>query len=278
MKKIFFAVLIILLLSAAGAGYFVWQKNKKPEPMPEDKTGLQIISPKSGETISSPLRITGVINGNGWTGFEGQVGTVRLFNLNGQELASGYLPATTDWMALPTSFEAVLNFQSDAEQPGTLVFHNENASGLPEKNREFVLPVKIQKTSPENMLIRVYFNNNKMDPEFSCNKVFAVERSIAKIEAVGSAALWQLLMGPTEEEKEAGFFTSINPGVKLQGLEITKDGTAIADFDEQLQAGVGGSCKVSAIRAEITQTLKQFPTVKNVIISINGKTEDILQP
>ncbi|PIP22172.1 MAG: hypothetical protein COX38_02115, partial [Candidatus Nealsonbacteria bacterium CG23_combo_of_CG06-09_8_20_14_all_39_25] len=48
--------------------------------------------------------------------------------------------------------------------------------------------------------------------------------------------------------------------------------------DEQLEFQVGGSCKVSAIRAQITQTLKQFPTVDEVVISINGRTEDILQP
>jgi len=45
-----------------------------------------------------------------------------------------------------------------------------------------------------------------------------------------------------------------------------------------LQYQVGGSCRVSAIRAQIIETLKQFSTVKNVVISINGRTEDILQP
>jgi len=278
MKKEIWLIIILAVVMVVLAGIALWPSNKPADNQQQNITGLQVISPKSGEEISSPLRITGVVNGDGWTGFEGQVGTVKLFNLNGQELASGFLSATTEWTALPTSFEAILNFQSDAEQSGTFVFHNENASGLPEKDKEFVLPVKIAKTSPENMIIKVYFNNNKMDPEISCNKVFAVEREISKIEAVGSAALWQLLIGPTEEEKKTGFFTSINPGVVLQGLEIKKDGTAIADFDEGLQSGVGGSCKVSAIRAEITQTLKQFPTVKNVVISINGRTEDILQP
>ena len=32
------------------------------------------------------------------------------------------------------------------------------------------------------------------------------------------------------------------------------------------------------VRFKIEATLKQFPTVKNVVISINGRTEDILQP
>ena len=34
----------------------------------------------------------------------------------------------------------------------------------------------------------------------------------------------------------------------------------------------------AAIRVQITETLEQFPTVDSVIISIDGRTEDILQP
>jgi len=129
----------------------------------------------------------------------------------------------------------------------------------------------------ELMTVKAYFNNSNMDPEVSCNKVFPVERSIPKTQAVARAALEELLKGVTDAEKNAGFFTSINPGVKIQSLTI-ENGIAKADFDEQLEFQVGGSCRVSSIRAEITETLKQFPAVDSVIISINGRTEDILQP
>jgi spore germination protein GerM len=52
----------------------------------------------------------------------------------------------------------------------------------------------------------------------------------------------------------------------------------MADFNERLEYQVGGSCRVSAIRAQISETLKQFPTIKDVIILINGRKEDVLQP
>ena len=129
----------------------------------------------------------------------------------------------------------------------------------------------------ETIAVKVFFNNSQLDPQISCNKVFPVEREIVKTSAVARAALEELLKGATDKEKSDGFFTSINAGVKIQKLTI-ENGIAKVDFDEQLEFQVGGSCRVSAIRAEITQTLKQFPTVKNVIISINGRTEDILQP
>jgi len=132
-------------------------------------------------------------------------------------------------------------------------------------------------TSQETIKVKVFFNNSNLDPEFSCNKVFPVEREIEKTVAIARAALEELLKGPRDSEKEQGFFTSINQGVVIQKLTV-EDGTAKVDFDEQLEFQVGGSCWVSAIRAEITETLKQFPTVNSVIISINDRTEDILQP
>ena len=95
--------------------------------------------------------------------------------------------------------------------------------------------------------------------------------------AVARAALEELLQGPTRQEILEGYFTSINPNVKIQKLTI-ENTVAKVDFDITLEKNVGGSCRVTAIRNQITQTLLQFNTVKSVVISINGRTEDILQP
>ena len=59
---------------------------------------------------------------------------------------------------------------------------------------------------------------------------------------------------------------------------IIEDDIVKVDFDEQLEYQIGGSCRVMAIRSQITGTLVQFSEINNVIISINGRTEDILQP
>lgn len=112
----------------------------------EDKN-IVINIPKKGEAISSPLVITGQINGGGWSGFEGQAGTVNLLDKNGKILGTAILEATTDWMRLPTKFKAELEFSSSKEQSGMLVFKNENPSDMPENNREFGLAVKIGKVN-----------------------------------------------------------------------------------------------------------------------------------
>lgn len=130
----------------------------------------------------------------------------------------------------------------------------------------------------ETMTVKVFFGNSILDPEvLDCSKNFSVERTIPKTLAVGRAALEELLKGPTEAEKADGYFTSINPGVKIQKLTV-EDGVAKVDFDKQLEFQVGGSCRVAAIASQIRETLKQFPTVNDVVISIDDRTEDILQP
>jgi len=141
---------------------------------------------------------------------------------------------------------------------------------------EEIIPVP-QEEEQGTMIVKAFFNNSLLDPEFSCNKVFPVDREVVKTEGVARAALEELLGGTTGQEEEQGFFTSINKGVKIKSLSV-EDGVALVEFDEQLEFQVGGSCRVAAIRAQISETLKQFPTVEEVVISINGRTEDILQP
>lgn len=112
--------------------------------IPENQD-IIINSPKTGELINSPLIITGQVNGNGWSGFEGQVGTVKLLGADGEILGTAILEPTTDWMRLPTKFKATLEFTSSKEQNGKLVFKNENPSGMPENNMESSLSIKISK-------------------------------------------------------------------------------------------------------------------------------------
>jgi len=285
-KKIssFAGIIIVLALAVALGAVILAFSSSFPKDSNFDFNGTKIIrkgisvnTPGPGDKIASPVEIKGYANGEGWIGFEGQIGTVDLVDENSNVLGTAILTATTDWTKPQIEFEAALNFNSSKQGNGFLVFRNENPSGLEENNKEFKMPVLISASNSETMKLSVYFNNNNLDPEISCSKVFPAERQVPKTLSVARTAVEELLKGPSAQEKEKGFFTSVNSGVKIQKLTI-ENGIARIDFDEQLENGVGGSCKVSAIRAQITQTLKQFSTVEGVIISINGRTEDILQP
>jgi hypothetical protein len=122
-----------------------------------------------------------------------------------------------------------------------------------------------------------YFSNDNLDPEISCNKTFAVARLVPKTQLLLKTAIEELLRGPTPSEKELGFGTLINPGVTINSVKISGD-TATIDLSPKLDENMGGSCRVAAIRSQITKTAKQFANIKNAVISINGESELILQP
>lgn len=259
-----------------------WIKHGNPSaPKPTKPCGNQTAQendivvnlPQANKVVESPLILTGKARGS-WF-FEASA-PVRLLDNNGNELAAGIIQASGEWMTTDyVPFTGELKFSYNTTSEGTLVFNKDNPSGLPQNDKEFKVPVRLVSTN--NLKVKAYFNNNKLDPEISCNKVFPVIRTIDPTKKVAATAIEELLKGPTAEEKAEGYFTSINEGVKVKSLSI-KDGVARIEFDEALEKAVGGSCRVSAIRAEITETLKQFSSVKEVIISINGRTEDILQP
>ncbi len=157
-----------------------------------------------------------------------------------------------------------------------------------------------QRPFPEEIAVKVFFGNEKNNPgAANCSAVFPVTRIVKNDLVVRRAAIEELLKGPTTEEKEQGYYSSIpskeeviefrekvkeetgeapyeGDEVKLKSLKILS-GTAYVNFSEELKAYGGGSCKVAAIKAEISETLKQFPRVDGVIISIEGD-EHALQP
>jgi hypothetical protein len=108
----------------------------------QQETGISLDSLKSGAKISSPLNVTGTINGNGWIGFEGQAGRVELLDSNDNPLAVSSLSAITEWTQLPVKFRAVLTFLvPQGATSGKLVFYNENPSGMISKDLQFTLPI-----------------------------------------------------------------------------------------------------------------------------------------
>lgn len=121
--------------------------------------------------------------------------------------------------------------------------------------------------------LQIYFPK-----EVNNNVTFvAVHRDVPTTQSLGRVAVEELLKGPTPEEEKGGLYTAIPKGVRLLGLKID-EGVAYADFDRQIEEKVGGSVRVMAIRRSIDLTLRQFSTIDKVVISVEGKTEGVLQP
>ncbi len=127
--------------------------------------------------------------------------------------------------------------------------------------------------TPETLTVQVYFIQTTENQE----ELVSVEREIPYTVATARAAILELLEGPSADEKETGLTTLIPEGTQLQSLEII-DGTAQVNFNQELDEGVAGSATVNGIRDQIETTLLQFETVDEVIISVEGETEEVLQP
>lgn len=228
-----------------------------------------VFSPSPEDEVGLPLEITGVARV-----FEAQF-NYRLRDSNGNILIENSAMTGPGEANEFRKFDIKTNYPEPKGTEGILEVFDYSAKDGAQIDT-VTIPLKFKKV--DSIKVKAFFGNSKKDPGgLYCNNSYPVERRVAKTDAVARAALEELLAGPTLQEENAGYFTSINQGVNIQKLSIDK-GTASVDFNETLEAAVGGSCRVAAIRSQITETLKQFSTIKKVVISIDGRTEDILQP
>jgi len=228
------------------------------------ESDIIVTSPLSNDVISSPIEITGR------SGFSGSV-FFRLKDAWDQVIASSSAATLAGG-----SYSDVMDFKAPSTSFGSLEVYLKRSDNGSEYNLIKIPVVFEYYVKP---VVKVYFSNINRDPNLiDCSKVYPVDREVEFTKQLPLAAVDELLKGLTEQEMKAGFISSISEnGIVVQKLEI-KDGTAYVDFNQALQAGVGGSCRVIAIRSQITETLKQFNEVEDAVISIDGKTEDILQP
>ena len=284
---IIFSVIAVLLLLAVVFFYYKKDDSAQSPPSPigmdvepvspladqpaslPKEINITVSEPKVNDEVSLPLIVKGQARV-----FESTV-NYRLKDADGSLLVENFTTALSPDMGQFGAFEISTVYPKPKGTKGTVeVFWYSPKDGA--ELDKVIIPVVFGEVETTN--VKVFFGDRNIDPgTLNCDKAYSQDRRKPKTTGVAKAALEQLLAGPTINEGDKGIFTSINQGTKLKSLKI-ETGTALADFDEMLGLNVAGSCRVMAIRAEIEQTLKQFSTIKNVVISINGKSEDILQP
>jgi len=280
-KSLILSVVTILIIAVAIGVMLMMTGNSTPQdPLNgngvfEHNDVIRIFHPSSGQTVSSPLYVEGEARGMWY--FEASF-PVSIIAEDGTVLLNHYIMTPFDWMTEEyVPFYTHLEFAAPTQGTGTLVLHKDNPSGLPEYDDEVRIPIQfgagLEKT--DLMDVRLHFSTGG---QMDCAETFAVTRQVPRTQAVARAAIDELLKGSTQTESEIyGLFNVINPGVKLQDITV-ENGVARVDFSDRLDYQVGGSCRVIAIVAQITNTLLEFPTVNEVVISIDGRIEDILQP
>lgn len=263
-------IILILLFIALNVVFFVWLNRNNTTHVAD----IKIEKPLADQVVKNLSEVRGKAKGTWY--FEGSF-PVKVFDANGVEIGGGLATALGDWMTEEyVDFTGTVEFAEPETETGVMEFRRDNPSGLPEYDKKVKVPIKFEK--PKTMAIRVYFGNKIKNPKVEdCTLAYELERKVEPTMAIARAAINELLKGPTAEEQKDGYYSSINPGVTLKSIKI-EDGVAYVDFDKKIEEAVGGSCRTAAIRSEITNTLKQFYSVNRVVISVEGRVDDALQP
>lgn len=289
---------IVIALILWGASYFIFSKDvsntvnnhsvdqiDQTDPKNSNNTKptvqaiegmITITSPQQGSTIdpSAETIVSGKAVGN-W--FFEATAPVGVYDLDGKLLTRTYVSAMGEWMTTNyVDFTGkIAPFLTNGATSGYVQFSNSNPSDNEGFNRSLRIMVLFK--TQETQTVKLYFGNTNKNPNtIDCSAVYSVERTIPKTTSVGTLTLRTLLQGPNESEVSLGYISALNNGSgdELKSLVI-KNGVAIADFAVLPSAG---SCLVGEARAQIEQTLKQFPTVKTVKILLNGSESKALQP
>ena len=173
------------------------------------------------------------------------------------------------------TFEQSIVLPTESITSRNLVFRFFEASPRDGSETHLVeIPVTLANT--QTTTLRVFLLGP--DNQGICTNVVASERVIPYTEGVARAALQELFAGVTDRERSDGYSSSIPSGVEIISLSIA-NGVADVVLSNDLERGVGGSCMVSSIRAQIERTLTQFPSINTVRIRTEGKSEgETLQP
>ncbi|MCC6563332.1 GerMN domain-containing protein [Candidatus Uhrbacteria bacterium] len=193
----------------------------------------------------------------------------RLVDGDGAVLGSGFMTADAPDVGQPGAFETrAFILAKPRTATGTLeVFEYSAKDGTP------IHVAKVTVHLPTAMMKTKFYMPSGSTTD--CSETVPVEFEVPRSSLPVETALRTLLaVGPTMSSRR----TAIPVGTRLESIKVS-NGTATVVFSPELQNYGGGSCNVAAIRAQIEQTLKQFSTVKNVVISTVGKTpEETLQP
>jgi spore germination protein GerM len=98
-----------------------------------------------------------------------------------------------------------------------------------------------------------------------------VLREVPTTKAVATAAVRELLAGPSSVERAASpaISSAIPAGTTLLGITIA-DGVATVDLSREFESGGGTESMLSRL-AQVVYTLTQFPTVQGVRFELDGR-------
>ncbi len=155
-SKIITILIFVVIVAIALILYFIGNSKKAvvpiiidqtQEPIPKEnllgnKDDLISFSIWPNTKVHGIVSYRGVIKGGYF--FEANIG-INILDMNKKVLKASNAVAKTDWMtAEPVSFEGNIDFTGLPTGPAYFEIHNDNASGLPEKDKSVLIPIIIE--------------------------------------------------------------------------------------------------------------------------------------
>lgn len=235
-----------------------------------ERTGggnIRVDFPRPGDTLGAT---SFTVKGTART-FEGNV-LYRLVYDSVLTLADGFTTAAMPEVGAFGPFSVKVDYSADRGGPAVLEVYEQDAESGKEVNMVRVPVVLPSAAAGKEKQIYIYYPNGSLEggAKTDCRAVYPVRRELPERSvALARGALYYLLKGPTEEEEENGYLTRLPQGLRLLSLRLDS-GVVRLDFSHHLNQ-IKKQCDAETARAQIEQTLAQFPTVNAVAVNVEGK-------
>lgn len=166
-------------------------------------------------------------------------------------------------------FQAIISLDPVPTEPLTLEVSREGVTEPPAVR-------VISFGSHEAVTVLTFFVHEAYAKEGTCEATESVVRVTTIGGGVYRAALDALLLGPTDAERSRGIVTALPKTTMVRAVAADADGVVTADFDAKLFVGAN-ECTRQAMVAQVSNTLRQFPEVRDVVVTVNGVRSNLLQ-
>ncbi len=118
------------------------QTQTQTPPIEGNKDDLVSFSILPGTKVHGVVSYRGVVKNSYF--FEANI-LVGVLDANKKNILQSNAHSTTDWMTSgPVSFEGNLDFSKLTKGPAFIELHNDNASGIPAKDKSILIPIVIE--------------------------------------------------------------------------------------------------------------------------------------
>lgn len=245
-------------------------------PRPADPPPIVVTSPAEGAFIADPTVVKGFARGYWY--FEASF-PIEIRDGNGTLIAQGSAQAESDWMTEAyVPFSASLTWiAKPLTDTGVIILQKDNPSGLKEHAASVEIPVSFTPLSGGIIRVNVFFAYTAfINQPVGFDLVLPVIRDIPATTSIARATLEELLKGPTPQEIARGYSTHINPKTIVRKITIDASGTATVDLSSERFSDTEwfvspGTPAIAYFERQISETLRQFPSIKHVRYLFDGK-------